>query len=84
MPFAHILRAGGMLVPEPVLTNRDLAKLIDTMMNGFMIILELESHIARENEFPSTLAVEAAPKALAVANLALTELDLIIYRLPRL
>jgi len=78
MPFAHIT-GWGMFVPEPVLTNHDLAKLIDTNDEWIRDHTGIgERHIARENEFPSTLAVEAALKALAVANLAPTELDLII------
>jgi 3-oxoacyl-[acyl-carrier-protein] synthase-3 len=49
------------------------------MMNGFVLIQGIrERHIAREDQYPSTLAVEAAIKALQVANLAPTELDLII------
>ena len=78
MPFAHIT-GWGMFVPEPVLTNHDLAKLIDTNDEWIRDHTGIgERHIARENEFPSTLAVEASLKALAVANLAPTELDLII------
>lgn len=78
MPFAHIT-GWGMHVPEPVLTNDDIAKLVETndeWIRGRTGIRE--RHIARENEFPSTLGVEAALKALQVANLAPTELDLII------
>jgi 3-oxoacyl-[acyl-carrier-protein] synthase III len=37
-----------------------------------------ERHIARDHDFPSTLGVEASIKALTVANLRPTELDLII------
>jgi len=78
MPFAHIT-GWGMYVPEPVLTNNDLAKLIDTNDEWIRDHTGIrERHIARENEFPSTLAVEASLKALKVANLAPTELDLII------
>jgi 3-oxoacyl-[acyl-carrier-protein] synthase-3 len=68
-----------MYVPEPVLTNNDLAKMVDTNDQWIRERTGIrERHIARETEFPSTLGVEAALKALAVANLAPTELDLII------
>ncbi len=78
MPFAHIT-GWGMHVPEPVLTNDDIAKLVDTNDEWIRDRTGIrERHIARENEFPSTLAVEASIKALRVANLAPTELDLII------
>ncbi|MDO8755612.1 MAG: beta-ketoacyl-ACP synthase 3, partial [Anaerolineales bacterium] len=78
MPFAHIT-GWGMYVPEPVLTNDDIAKLVDTNDAWIRDRTGIrERHIAREHEFPSTLGVEASIKALRVANLAPTELDLII------
>ena len=78
MPFAHIT-GWGMYVPEPVLTNDDISKLVDTSDEWIRERTGIrERHIARENEFPSTLGVEAAIKALQIANLAPTELDLII------
>lgn len=78
MPFAHIT-GWGMHVPEPILTNDDIAKLVDTNDEWIRSHTGIrERRIARENEFPSTLGVEAALKALQVANLAPTELDLII------
>lgn len=78
MPYAHIT-GWGMYAPEPVLTNEDIAKLVDTNDEWIRDRTGIrERHIAREQEFPSTLAVEASVKALQVANLAPTELDLII------
>ncbi|MBL8101477.1 MAG: ketoacyl-ACP synthase III [Anaerolineales bacterium] len=78
MPFAHIT-GWGISVPEPVLTNEDVSKMVDTNDEWIRSHTGIhERHIARENEFTSTLAVEAAIKALQSANLAPTELDLII------
>lgn len=78
MPFAHIT-GWGMYVPEPVLTNDDISKMVDTNDQWIRERTGIrERRIAREHEFPSTLGVEAALKALQVANLAPTELDLII------
>lgn len=78
MPFAHIT-GWGMHVPEPILTNDDIAKLVDTNDEWIRDRTGIrERRIARETDFPSTLAVEASIKALQVANLAPTELDLII------
>ncbi len=78
MPFAHIT-GWGMHVPEPVLTNDDIAKLVDTSDEWIRERTGIrERRIARENEFPSTLAVEASIKALQVANLSPSEVDLII------
>jgi 3-oxoacyl-[acyl-carrier-protein] synthase-3 len=78
MPFAHIT-GWGMYVPEPILTNDDISKLVDTNDEWIRAHTGIrERHIARENETPSSMGVEAAIKALQVANLAPTELDLII------
>lgn len=78
MPYAHIT-GWGMSVPEPVLTNDDISKLVETSDEWIRDRTGIrERHIARENEFPSTLGLEASLKALQVANLAPTEIDLII------
>ena len=78
MPYAHIT-GWGISVPEPVLTNDDLAKMVETNDEWIRERTGIrERHIAREDQFTSTLAVEAAIKALQVANLAPTEIDLII------
>jgi len=78
MPYAHIT-GWGVSIPEPVLTNEDIAKMVDTNDEWIRERTGIrERHIAREDQFTSTLAVEAAIKALQVANLAPTELDLII------
>ena len=78
MPYAHIT-GWGMSVPERVVTNDDISKLVET--NDAWIRERTgirERRIARENQFPSTLAVAASIKALRVANLRPTDLDLII------
>jgi 3-oxoacyl-[acyl-carrier-protein] synthase-3 len=78
MPYAHIT-GWGMSVPESVLTNDDISKIVDT--NDAWIRERTgirERRIARDNQFPSTLAVEASTKALKVANLKPTDIDLII------
>ena len=78
MPYAHIT-GWGMSVPETILTNDDLARIIDTNDEWIRDHTGIrERHIARENQFPSTLAVEASIKALRVANLKPTDIDLII------
>ncbi|GJQ37047.1 MAG: 3-oxoacyl-[acyl-carrier-protein] synthase 3 [Anaerolineaceae bacterium] len=78
MPYAHIT-GWGISVPEPVLTNDDIAKMVETSDEWIRNRTGIrERRIAREDQFTSTLAVEASIKALEVANLAPTELDLII------
>ncbi len=78
MPYAHIT-GWGMAVPDAVLTNDDLAQRVDTNDKWIRERTGIrERRIARENEYASTLGVKAALKALAVANLKPTDLDLII------
>ena len=78
MPYAHIT-GWGMSVPETVLTNDDLSKMIETNDAWIRDHTGIrERHIARENQFPSTLGVEASLKALEVANIRPTDIDLII------
>jgi 3-oxoacyl-[acyl-carrier-protein] synthase-3 len=78
MQYAHIT-GWGMSAPEPVLTNDDLSKMVDTNDQWIRERTGIhQRHIAKEDQFPSTLAVEASIKALTVANLRPTDLDLII------
>ena len=78
MLYAHIT-GWGMSVPEPVLTNDDLAKMVDTNDAWIQERTGIrERRIARENQYPSTLAVEASLKALEMANLKPTDVELII------
>jgi 3-oxoacyl-[acyl-carrier-protein] synthase-3 len=68
-----------MAVPDTILTNEDLARQVDTNDEWIREMTGIrERRIAGEKEFPSTLAVEASIKALEVANLRPTDIDLII------
>ncbi|MEP6894834.1 MAG: beta-ketoacyl-ACP synthase III [Chloroflexota bacterium] len=78
MPYAHIT-GWGMAVPETIMTNDDISKIVDT--NDAWIRERTgirERRIAKDTEFPSTLGVEASIKALKIANVRPTDLDLII------
>jgi 3-oxoacyl-[acyl-carrier-protein] synthase-3 len=78
MQYAHIT-GWGMAVPDQVVTNDDLAKRVDTNDKWIRDRTGIrERRIARDREFPSTLAVKAAIRALNVANLKPTDIDLII------
>ncbi|GAB4504605.1 MAG: ketoacyl-ACP synthase III [Anaerolineales bacterium] len=78
MPYAHIT-GWGMAVPESIMTNADLSKIVDTSDEWIRERTGIrERHIARENQSTASLAVEAALAALQVANLRPTDLDLII------
>jgi 3-oxoacyl-[acyl-carrier-protein] synthase-3 len=78
MPYAHIT-GWGMSVPEQVLTNDDISKMVETNDTWIRERTGIqERRIARQDQFPSTLGVEASLKALKVANLHPRDLDLII------
>ena len=78
MPFAHIT-GWGMSVPETILTNDDLSKMVDTNDKWIRERTGIrERRIASEHQSTASLAVEASLKALQVANLRPTDLDLII------
>ncbi len=69
----------GKYVPEKVLTNFDLEKMVDTSDEWITQRTGIkERHIAGDDETTSTMAVAAARKALDVAGLTPTDLDLII------
>ncbi|MCO5045191.1 MAG: ketoacyl-ACP synthase III [Kiritimatiellae bacterium] len=78
LPRASIL-ATGSYVPERVLTNADLEKMVDTTDEWIMTRTGIrERHIARTDEATSDMATEAARRALAAAGVAPEELDMII------
>ncbi|WP_379136433.1 beta-ketoacyl-ACP synthase III [Paenibacillus sp. sgz500958] len=69
----------GKYVPERILTNADLEKIVDT--NDEWIVSRTgirERHIAAPHEATSDLAYEAAIKALESAGMKAEDLDLII------
>jgi len=69
----------GKYVPEKVLTNFDLEKMVDTSDEWITQRTGIKSrHIAADDETTSTMAVAAARKALDVAGLTPADIDLII------
>lgn len=69
----------GKYVPEKILTNSDLEKIVET--NDEWIVSRTgirERHIAAPHEATSDLAYEAALKALDSAGMKAEDLDLII------
>ncbi|MBE9474976.1 MAG: ketoacyl-ACP synthase III [Chloroflexi bacterium] len=76
--FAHIT-GWGMAVPDKVLTNDDLVKMVDT--NDDWIISRTgvrERRIAGSDQSTASLASDAAMRALEVANVHPGDLDMII------
>lgn len=69
----------GMYVPERVMTNHDLEKLVDTNDEWIRTRTGIcERRIAADGETTSTMSVAAARQALDRARLAAIDLDLII------
>jgi len=78
MTFAHIT-GWGMAVPESILTNDDLSQMVDTNDEWIRERTGIrERRIARDGETTASLAIEASLRALQVANLHPTDVDLII------
>lgn len=76
--YAHIV-GWGMAVPDKIMTNDDLAAFIETNDKWIQERTGIrERRIASERESAATLAYKAARKALDVANLLPSEIDLII------
>ena|SRR5579862_4672175 len=75
---AHIAGVGAYL-PERVMTNAELARLVDTSDEWIVERTGIrERHIAAEGQMTSDLALRAADRALASAGVAATDLDLIV------
>jgi 3-oxoacyl-[acyl-carrier-protein] synthase-3 len=78
MPRARIIGTGA-YVPERVLTNADLEKLVDTSDEWILTRTGIsERHIASEEQATSDLAYHASRAALEAANLDAADLDLIL------
>ncbi len=75
---AHIC-GWGMSVPEQILSNNELARMVDT--NDEWIVARTgisQRHIAHGHETTATLATGAARRALDIADIAPDDVDLII------
>ncbi|HEU4963833.1 MAG TPA: beta-ketoacyl-ACP synthase III [Bacilli bacterium] len=74
-----VLTALGKYLPERVMTNDDLAQIVDTSDEWIRKRTGIrQRHIAAEGESTSTLASEAAKQVLKKRGLDATEIDLII------
>ena len=69
----------GSYLPEKVVTNRDLEKLVDTSDEWIFTRTGIrQRHVAAEHENASDLALAASRKALDAAGIAPQDIDLII------
>lgn len=78
MKYAHIVGWGSYL-PERILTNDELAQTVETSDDWIFTRTGIhQRHIANSRETTATLAFEAAARALAVAKIHPSQVDLII------
>jgi 3-oxoacyl-[acyl-carrier-protein] synthase-3 len=80
MPVIRSVVAGtGSYLPEKILTNNDLEKMVDTTDEWIIERTGIKRrHIAADDEVTSDLAVKAANKALASAGINADQIDLIV------
>lgn len=77
--FSGRILGCGMSVPEKVLTNFDLEKIVETSDEWITERTGIkERHILRDDEVISTFAIEASKEALNEANLKPEDINLII------
>ena len=78
MPHSKIIGTGSYL-PEKILTNHDLAKMVDTDHEWIMARTGIaERRIAADDEFTCDLAEKASLRAIEDAGIENSEIDLII------
>jgi len=78
LPYSRITGTGGYL-PEKILTNADLEKLIDTTDDWIKERTGIsQRHIAAEHETTCFMSVQAAKQAMEAANVTVDDIDLII------
>src|SRR5206468_9174773 len=69
----------GSYVPEKILTNADLEKIVDTTDEWITTRTGIKARrIAAENEFTSDMAAKAAQRAMERAGITAEQIDLII------
>ncbi len=74
-----VIRGFGGYLPEKVLTNFDLEKMVETSDSWIKERTGIQQrHIAADNEFTSTMAIHAAKEALLNAGLVGSDIDMVI------
>ncbi len=74
------IKGTGSFLPEKLLTNADLEKLVDTNDQWIVERTGIHTrHLAAEKQTNSDLAFEASKRALEAAHLKPSDIDLIIY-----
>jgi 3-oxoacyl-[acyl-carrier-protein] synthase-3 len=79
VPISSIILSTGSYLPEKVMTNADLEKIVETSNEWIVQRSGIKTrHIADENETTGMMAIEAAKRALESANLKPTDIDGVI------
>jgi 3-oxoacyl-[acyl-carrier-protein] synthase-3 len=79
VPYRAVITGHGSFAPAKILTNEDLAKMVDTTDEWITARTGIKSrHVTSDNETTAYLATEAAKKALDEAGLDAAEIELII------
>ena len=77
--YRAVIAGHGSFAPEKTLTNDELGKMVDTSDEWIATRTGIKvRHITTDNESTAMLAIEAAKRALAEANLDAEELEIII------
>ncbi|MFA5239705.1 MAG: beta-ketoacyl-ACP synthase III [Phycisphaerae bacterium] len=78
-PYRAVITGYGSFAPEKILTNEELAKMVETSDEWITTRTGIKArHITSDDESTAFLATEAAKKALAEAKLDASEVELII------
>ncbi len=79
IPRSVLIAGTGHCVPEKILTNADLEKIVDTTDEWITTRTGIkERHIADENTASSDLAIQAAKQAIEMAGISPLDIDKII------
>ncbi|MTI09632.1 beta-ketoacyl-ACP synthase III [Curvivirga aplysinae] len=77
--YRSVVRGVGSYLPEKIMTNDDLSQIVDTSDEWIRKRTGIERrHIAADDEFTNDLAVAAAERALAAADMSAADIDLVI------
>lgn len=78
-PYRAVITGHGSFAPAKILTNADLTKMLNTSDEWIVSRTGIKTrHITTDQESTALLAIQAAKRALDVANTDAKELDLII------
>ncbi|MCD4831314.1 MAG: ketoacyl-ACP synthase III [Anaerohalosphaeraceae bacterium] len=78
-PYSAVVAGTGSCLPEKLLTNEELTKIVDTSDEWIVTRTGIKTrHIASPQETTATLAAEAAKRAIASAGISAEDIDMIV------